>query len=216
MKQDGRSFVFGSLAFTLLELLVVIAIIAILAALLLPALGQARGMVRKTQCASNMRQVGMAINLYADDYCNFFPPIFVAAESPSYWDQARIWEYVYGAKARSLEAVKGGVFSCPATLAQYPSWSYQIASCYAMNSIYAHGWNVGSGSRSGLKWPSSTLLLGEGNNHHFNSILHPVISNTLFPHNLRMNQLFMDMHASAMTFQELRGTQWNGPFWYGW
>ena len=55
-------------AFTLIELLIVIAIIALLAAILFPVFGRARENARRTSCASNMKQMGLAMLQYAQDY----------------------------------------------------------------------------------------------------------------------------------------------------
>jgi prepilin-type N-terminal cleavage/methylation domain-containing protein len=60
-------------AFTLVELLVVIAILALLASLLFPVFARAREQARKAKCASHLRQLGLALNMYAQDYDDLLP-----------------------------------------------------------------------------------------------------------------------------------------------
>lgn len=63
----------GKSAFSLIELLFIIAILSLLAALLFPVFARAREQTRSTACLSNMKQIGMAITLYQQDYDDAFP-----------------------------------------------------------------------------------------------------------------------------------------------
>jgi prepilin-type N-terminal cleavage/methylation domain-containing protein/prepilin-type processing-associated H-X9-DG protein len=80
--------------FTLIELLVVIAIIGILAALLMPAMSQAKESARRAYCASNLRQIVLAASMYSDEHEDRFPaqagdglPVYaVGGDGSNYYD----------------------------------------------------------------------------------------------------------------------------------
>ena len=71
--------------FTLIELLVVIAIIAILAAILFPVFARAREKARQTSCLSNLKQIGLGLMMYAQDYDERLPATYQWVSPPAAW-----------------------------------------------------------------------------------------------------------------------------------
>ena len=198
-------------AFTLIELLVVVAIIAILAAILFPVFARARESARKTSCMSNLKQIGLAMLQYSQDYDERVTPL----------------GYIYGGKTYYWwGSVRAGVLDERESMLQPYMKSVQIQACpsfdnklrtaigltgYAYNDAFLHpGWWSGrpSVSMAAIQDVARTVLLADsarvsfmdGTTLEANTFLTP--PSQTYPalhgrHNSMANVLWADGHVKA-------------------
>jgi prepilin-type N-terminal cleavage/methylation domain-containing protein/prepilin-type processing-associated H-X9-DG protein len=209
--------------FTLIELLVVIAIIAILAAILFPVFARAREKARQSACLSNMKQLGLGLMMYVQDYDETMVPYCTNPPGASYTWPKLIEPYI-----KNL-----AVFDCPSsqTGTRYDGTS-SYSSSYGGNVFaltYPGSWTYSSAS---FTRPSETCMVGDSCRahptdpnamnyaNHYLVQLHPLATHAsnrgkwACRHNEGANCAYADGHAKWTPLSTIPQISTSSAFWY--
>ncbi|MBP7053967.1 MAG: type II secretion system protein [Phycisphaerae bacterium] len=180
-KAGGRALV--PHGFTLIELLVVIAVISLLLAVLIPSLNKARSAARRVVCSHNLKQVGLAVDMYTGDSDGYYPcaqdPV---STNPTYWLwMGRGWrKWVQSYLSTIVDVNTPSVLLCPADKtdpAKYESTSYSYSMAFYHSSEQIDAMNDRSQTysdpqpsirqgKSDVACPSAKILIGEWMSNH--------------------------------------------------
>jgi len=209
--------------FTLIELLVVIAIIAILAAMLLPALSQAREKARQAVCMSNLKQLGLAWFMYIDDNDGWMVDEDDGSGSGGRWS---VPLYQYFPPGTGVYKSSDECGSCHGTPKSTPDCWY----CPSDSSPY-YGMSYGMNYRFGsqyfssyvparyvrLKRPSTTIVMGDANREDISCTESCWAGAHVKRHNGGDNYLFCDGHVEWLKlsddWSEVHTEDSNHPMW---
>lgn len=221
--------------FTLVELLVVIGIIALLISILMPALNRARSASQQITCASNMRQVFMALKFYADDFDGWIRQPVGHKPLPAYSTNYPAWyNYLYNDPATGTKNYLGNtnLLLCP-TRAQ-PTGGVSVKNSYALNQrmFNPNEFNIRkpryltielNGARNGTdnlhyyklaatRRPGEVYLLADDRYdstglHSYNYMRDQIDFWPQFRHNKYANMLYHDGHVGTVDEGELTMVQ---------
>jgi prepilin-type N-terminal cleavage/methylation domain-containing protein/prepilin-type processing-associated H-X9-DG protein len=222
----------GRPAFTLIELLVVIAIIAILAAMLLPSLSNARATAKRISCMNQLKQVGMASTMYADENNDCPPQPKARAGAPTFnWDPTVYMIYGHfladylGIQSRPMPE-RPDILICPSdeggAFFQYGPSGFQISAglpygthyhSYGMNYVLLFDDNAHDYHKARqIVRPSETLLTSEAkedaNGRLYYGTVYPYANPlqhmTIEPrHKNRANVVYFDGHVDLRANEDL-------------
>jgi prepilin-type N-terminal cleavage/methylation domain-containing protein/prepilin-type processing-associated H-X9-DG protein len=196
--------------FTLIELLVVIAIIAILAAILFPVFARARENARRASCQSNLKQIGLGIMQYAQDYDEKYPGDYIPDTSAPL---ALVgWYSLVQPYIKSYQ-----IFDCPSRDSAIPNYD---GSKFIGAEVTSYGMNVISEqvyppqlSMTQIATPAATIFVGDSGNFRLVPEGFTTVPSWGTPGNTRAPQyrhldtsniLFFDGHVKAMKLGQIQ------------